>query len=47
MHDWIAVSHPWQNVMNFQSQDWNIFFFLDHKEVSLFLPPSLCYSITP
>ena len=46
MHDWIAVSHPWQNVMNFQSQDWNIF-FLDHKEVSLFLPPSLCYSITP
>ena len=48
MHDWIAVSHLWQNVMNFQSQDWNIYiYFLDHKEVSLFLPPSLCYSITP
>ena len=48
MHDWITVSHPWQYVMNFQSQDWNFFFFfLDHKEGSLFLPPSLCYSITP
>ena len=48
MHDWIAVSHPWQYVMNFQPQDWDwkIFFF-NHKEDSLFLPPSLCYSITP